>query len=62
MKKTWLEALDSVGPWVASRPPDEMGCLYYSASELAFVDPDDATNARPHFGRPGGVLPRVIEN
>ena len=59
LKSAWLEALDSVEPFVASRPADEIGCLYYSASRRAFVDPADVADAVPHFGRPGGILPRV---
>jgi len=61
-KRTWLEALDSVGPFVAARPPEEIGCLYYSVSKRAFVDPREASDAVPHFGRPGGVLPRVEDS
>lgn len=59
IKTSWLEALDSVEPFVASRPPDEIGCLYYSPSRQAFVDPRDVDDAQRHFGRPGGVLPLV---
>jgi len=58
-KAAWLAALDAVEPFAASRPPEELGCLYYSAAARAFVDPRDAADAVPHFGRPGGVLPRV---
>ena len=58
-KRAWLEALDSVNPFVAARPPDEIGCLYYSASQQKFVDPRAAKDATPHYGRPGGVLPRI---
>ncbi len=61
MKRAWLDALDSVEPFVDSRPPEEIGCLYYSASQRAFVDPREATDAVTHFGRPGGVMPRVTE-
>ena len=61
MKREWIEALDSVEPFVASRPPEEIGCLYYSPSLGVFVDPREVTHAVPHFGRPGGVLPRVME-
>ena len=32
----------------------------YSATRAAFVDPREAADAVPHFGRPGGVLPRVM--
>lgn len=61
VKRSWLEALDSVEPFVASRPPEEIGCLYYSAARQEFVDPREAIDAVQHFGRPGGVLPRVLE-
>jgi hypothetical protein len=59
LKREWIEALDSVEPFVVSRPPNEIGCLYYSASRRSFVDPREADDAVPHYGRPGGVLPRV---
>jgi hypothetical protein len=62
MKRAWLEALDGVEPFVAARPAEEIGCLYHSASQRSFVDPRDATDAVPHFGRPGGVLPRITES
>ena len=62
IKNSWLEALDSVEPFVASRPSEEIGCLYYSASQREFVDPREVTDAVPHFGRPGGVLPRVTDS
>jgi hypothetical protein len=61
-KRAWLEALDSVEPFVASRPAEEIGCLYHSSSQRAFVDPRTAADAAPHFGRPGGVLPRVMSS
>jgi len=61
LKRAWLQVLDSVAPFVESRPPGEMGCLYYSATNEKFVDPREAADAIPHFGRPGGVLPRVVE-
>lgn len=61
LKRSWLEALASVEPFVDSRPAEEIGCLYYSASKQSFVDPRFAGDAVPHFGRPGGVLPRVEE-
>ena len=61
-KQVWLEALDSVEPFAASRPPDEIGCLYYSPSQQRFVDPRQAPDALPHFGRPGGILPRITDS
>lgn len=61
IKRAWLAALDAVEPFVASRAPDEMGCLYYSGAKSAFVDPYGVKDAVPHFGRPGGVLPLVMD-
>ncbi len=61
LKQEWLEALDSVEDFVTSRPPEEIGCLYYSASQSAFVDPREVSDSVPHFGRPGGVLPRIAD-
>jgi hypothetical protein len=61
LKRDWLEALDSVEPMVASLPPDQIGCLYYSPARKKFVDPREAADSVPHFGRPGGVLPRVTD-
>lgn len=61
LKGDWLEALDSVEPFVESRIGDEIGCLYYSAARKAFVDPREVSDPLPHFGRPGGVLPRVVD-
>lgn len=60
LKHAWLAALDAVEPFVESRPPEEIGCLYYSAAQRGFADPRDAADAVPHFGRPGGVVPRVL--
>jgi hypothetical protein len=62
MKREWLEALDSVQPFVTSQPPEEIGCLYYSPSRRGFVDPREVADAAPHFGRPGGVLPRIVDS
>jgi hypothetical protein len=62
LKRAWLEALETVEPFAASRPPGEIGCLYYSGSKCAFVDPREAKDAVPHFGRPGGVLPRIADS
>jgi len=45
---------------VASRPPEEIGCLYCNASQREFVDPREVTDGVPHFSRPGSVLPRIV--
>lgn len=60
LKSEWLAALESAEAFVRGRPPEEAGCLYYSAHQKRFVEPDDAEDAVPHYGRPGGVLPRVV--
>ncbi|OGQ86123.1 MAG: hypothetical protein A2289_27130 [Deltaproteobacteria bacterium RIFOXYA12_FULL_58_15] len=61
LKKTWLDALAEATAFVQSRPPAEIGCLYYSESGDRFVQPTETDeNIVPHFGRPGGVLPRIV--
>jgi hypothetical protein len=61
LKSTWLSALDAAERFVRSRPPNEIGCLYYSRKEHTFVQPegDIGADVALHFGRPGGVLPQV---
>jgi hypothetical protein len=61
-KVTWNTALQAAEGFVRSRPPAESGCLYFSASKRNFVSPGptDTGDYVPHFGRPGGVLPRLI--
>ena len=60
LKRRWLEALDAAEGFIASRPPEEMGCLYWSPGRERFVEPTTEGDAVPHFGRPGGVLPRPL--
>jgi hypothetical protein len=64
LKTTWLGALDGAEAFVRSRPAEEVGCLYYAPDLKRFVDPnrDGLRRVVPHFGRPGGVLPRVVES
>jgi hypothetical protein len=60
LKERWLAALDQAELFVRSRPPGELGCLYFSPSLARFVRTlDEATDLVPHYGRPGGVLPIV---
>jgi hypothetical protein len=63
LKSEWLAAIDSAEVFVNHRPAAEAGCLYYSAEAKRFVDPNrkGVGSVLPHFGRPGGVLPRVLE-
>lgn len=64
LKARWLSAIAEADAFVRSRPPADAGCLYYSRSLARFVAPGAAgpQDAVPHYGRPGGVLPRVLES
>jgi hypothetical protein len=61
LKAEWLAALDAAQVFIAARPREESGCLYYSRSSQRFVTPHDQPepDVVPHYGRPGGVLPAV---
>jgi len=63
LKSAWLSALSEADTFIRARPPQEMGCLYYSRSRRAFVgrfEPAEVgKDVIPHYGRPGGVLPRI---
>lgn len=59
LKTTWLAALDSAAAFIESRPPEEIGCLYYSKSQKKFVAPRETDEVVCHYGRPGGVLPSL---
>jgi hypothetical protein len=63
LKVEWLSALDDAESFVRSRPAEEAGCLYYSRRLEGFVQParDTADSVVPQYGRPGGVLPQVLE-
>ncbi|MDF1562367.1 MAG: hypothetical protein P1V51_04945 [Deltaproteobacteria bacterium] len=63
LKQDWLTALEEAEAFVRSRPPEELGCLYYSPSRAGFFAPGEGApdDLVPHHGRPGGVLPRVLE-
>jgi len=64
LKARWLTAIEDAESFIGSRPPDELGCLYYSERECDFIAPklsDEKTkDYQLHYGRPGGVLPQVI--
>ncbi|HEX9818828.1 MAG TPA: nucleotidyl transferase AbiEii/AbiGii toxin family protein [Methylomirabilota bacterium] len=66
-KQTWLAALAGADAFGRERPPEECGCLYYSARLKQFVvpqrDPSLADQGiEPHFGTPGEVLPRMADS
>lgn len=62
VKRVWLEALHEAEHFISAMLPSDLGCLFYRPSKSAFVAclplPEDVVC---HFGRPGGVLPIVIE-
>ncbi|MEM6730477.1 MAG: hypothetical protein AAF658_02910 [Myxococcota bacterium] len=60
VKSRWLAILGSADQFVRERPPDDLGCLYYSSSKAAFVEPEPGERVLRHFGRPGGLLPTVL--
>lgn len=64
-KATWLAALGDAERFVRSRPPDEIGCLYWSDRKATFVmplqDEFDSNAVKLHWGTPGGVLPLVLD-
>ncbi|NQV72978.1 hypothetical protein HQ496_07635 [bacterium] len=59
-KQKWMSALEQASNFIASRPPEESGCLYWDVKTSRFTQPDSKTesNIIPHFGRSGGILPR----
>ncbi len=65
LKAIWLSAIADAEAFIRSRPPEEMGCLYYSRSLQKFVGDFDPAEVGQdialHFGRPGGVLPRLTD-
>ena len=62
LKRQWLEAIEQAADFIQKRPDEEIGALYYSRQRQCFVTPtDDDKDVVPHYGRPGGVLPRMAE-
>lgn len=64
-KSVWLDALADAERFIADRPAEEIGCLYYSSKAARFVLPNRAPplgeqGIVTHFGTPGGGLPRVV--
>jgi len=65
-KHTWLAALADTDTFVRGRPAEECGCLYYAVPGERFVlprsgEPVAEQGIVPHYGAPGGVLPRVAD-
>lgn len=51
LKAQWLQALADAEAFVRSRPPSEVGCLYYSPGRKRFVAPGPDA-ARGRMSRP----------
>jgi hypothetical protein len=65
-KRRWLAALAACESFARMRPPDEVGCLYYSTAAERFVLPEAGKTLAGqgvvlHYGVPGGVLPRPTD-
>jgi hypothetical protein len=66
-RQNWLAALADAETFSRERPPEESGCLYYATGVQQFVAPRRDTSLDdqgfvPHFGAPGGVLPRMADS
>lgn len=63
VRRDWDTALAGATDFVLKHAGEETGCLFYSAATGAFADPDlpAARGVVKHFGRPGGVLPLLLE-
>jgi len=65
-KRTWLGALEEAERLARERPPDELGCLYYSTNRQRFVVPGAGRLSEQgivtNIGAPGGVIPRLAES
>ena len=60
LKTEWLAALADAEAFIQTLPHDEVGCLYYSPENNTFVGTwRDRRDVTPHFGRPGGILPKL---
>jgi hypothetical protein len=64
LKASWLGALASADEFVRGRAPAEIGCLYWAPRLGKFVNPgrENVGPVVPHYGRPGGVVPRILES
>lgn len=59
LKAKWLSALEDAQAFIERCSPKDLGCLFYSPVESAFVQPKEGQEVQRHFGRPGGVLPTI---
>jgi hypothetical protein len=65
LKSTWILAIENAEAFVQERPFEEIGCLYFSKLQNKFFQPSKSTlmsELQIHRGKPGGVLPMILEN
>ncbi len=68
LKSKWLNALEVAETFIKKRPPTEVGCLYYSPSKNDFITPEANSSDQSkmehvtHYGRPGGIWPRLLSD
>jgi len=64
MKKEYVASLEAAEKFIEERDPEEVGCLYFSPKTKEFFAPDLSHKLNKdyelHFGRPGGILPAVL--
>ncbi len=60
LKQSWLVALAEAEAFIVTRPPEEVGCLYFEVESERFVEPKPDAKVVPHYGRPGGIMPRLM--
>jgi len=62
LKSEWLEVIQLAESFINTRPPEEVGCLYFSMELKKFINPQQEVKGDviPHYGRPGGVLPKLV--
>ncbi len=61
LKTSWLEAIASAESWIKERPLSEAGCLYYAAKSKTFISARTGDDYVVHYGRPGGIIPKIVE-
>lgn len=63
LKERWISMLEQASEYIRQGDPNEIGCLYYDRQKGTFTAPTPEERASgnivPHFGRPGGVLPKL---
>ncbi len=63
LKINWLKMLESAETFIRKAPAENIGCLYYSFQTQSFFEPNTFPTTQDsglHYGKPGGVLPKVI--